>query len=133
KRFCTRAILIDQGKIRADGEPRKIAQEYSAMNNEAITDSLDDEKKTKREEVIELTTTDANGKEKKSFKTGESLYVDMVWPSKLKGVKNAGIAIVRNSGEMMFGANTFKETDVKLKGATRYKVNLAIGPGKYYL
>ena len=130
KRFCTRAVLIDNGKIRAIGEPREIAREYSEMNNEAIAEALDTEKNEPSD--IELSISGTKGGSKNSFEVNENMIVDMKWSSKLKGVKNAGIAIVRNNGEVVFGANTFKE-DMTPKGAAKYKVKLALGPGKYFL
>jgi hypothetical protein len=102
------------------------------MNNEVIEATVED-KPSKKEGDIQLEITDAQGHPKTSFKSEEQLYVNMSWSPKLKGVKNIGIAIVRNSGEMMFGANTF-QGEYKISGnSARYKTKLALGPGKYYL
>jgi ABC-2 type transport system ATP-binding protein len=133
RRFCTRVILLDKSKIIAMGEPNSIASQYSKINAESVQTNLEAENKALSDSDIKLKIKDKTGKATAAFNTSDHMRVDMSWAADLKGVQNVGVAIIKNSGEYMFGANTIDEP-IKLKGnKITYDVILSLGPGKYYL
>ena len=130
RRFCTRALLIDNGNVLDCGEPNQIATKYSRINREVISDEMD--KKKVKDSPIKVKLEDESSNTSKSFKTGEKMTVKLSWPAELKDVHNVGVAIVKNSGEFMFGANTLGQK-VDIKSKATYKVELSLAPGKYYI
>jgi ABC-2 type transport system ATP-binding protein len=138
RQFCSRAMLINNGKLVDIGDPRDIARKYSELNNEKIDEELDKENiqtKSNKEANLKLNILREEGKNKNpSYSINDTLRVEVSWPKELKGVHNTGVAIMKQSGEYVFGANTFKESfDKKDNNSMVYEVKLSIGPGKYYL
>jgi ABC-2 type transport system ATP-binding protein len=145
RRFCSSAMLIHNGKIVSEGDPREVAQKYSKYNEEKIDKDMEKEnaqnkrKENEQEEDqeesnIDLKILPKGDKQKTSYVTDEALTVGVSWPKNTPKVSNVGVGIVKQSGEFIFGANTFNE-DVKLNGECKivYSVKLSLGPGKYYL
>ncbi len=136
RRFCSGAMLIHDGEIVAIGEPREVAQKYSKFNEEKIDNELEKEntENTKKESNISLKILTASDKQKSGYVTDEEFTVEVSWPKSTPKVSNVGVGIVKQSGEFVFGANTFNE-EVKLRGKNKitYSVKLSLGPGKYYL
>lgn len=130
RRFCSKALLIKEGNILEIGEPNKVAARYSRLNRESNVSSSDDLSKTS---PIKLKITNHKNEITNSFETSETMNVKIEWPDKLNNVKHAGIAIVKNSGEFMFGANTLSEKLKINENKILYKVELSLSPGKYYL
>ena len=130
RRFCNKAMLIDSGKILEYGEPNKVASKYSQLNNPKQSS---DENAEASDSRIKLSLLNDSGKPTRSFETGQVMTISMSWPPSLKGVKNVGVAIIKNSGEYLYGANTLDDPPKNLGTNMRYRVNLDLGPGKYYL
>lgn len=132
RKFCTNALLIADGKIVDYGDPRNIAMKYEELNQK----SIDAETRARNKQVkgnidIKLINTSSS---LTSFAVGDELEVEMSWPESLD-VKNVGIAIMKESGEYMYGRNTFKTKlrSIEKKHSIRYKVKLDFGYGRYYL
>lgn len=130
RRFCSRAMLVQDGVVTAIGEPNMIASKYSRLNSQKIADDMEEEASKSN---IELKVLNKNSRPAKSFKIGDRMYVEMSWSKKLKDVKNVGIAVIKNSGEYMFGSNTLDHPLSLSQDKVRYEVDLTLGPGKYYL
>ena len=106
RRFCTRAMLIDKGKIVEIGNPRKVATVYSDINQKAIDREVEGKNaeglgpKYLRAEIL-----GSDGKPKVSFGVGETMTVRVRWDG-LEGVQALGVNIFRASGEHVTGVNT---------------------------
>lgn len=129
RRFCTKAMLIDKGKIVEYGEPNHVAAKYSRLNRPTLSDAKDSNK----EGPIKVILRDEAGKKTNMFSVHEKLCVEISWPEGIGSVQNAGLAIIKNSGEYIFGSNTLKNA-LNLKGNKAfYDVQLSLDPGKYYV
>lgn len=129
RRFCTRAMLIENGEIIEYGEPNKVASKYSQLNSPK--DSSGDI--VEEDSSIKLTIKNDKQQATNTYKIGEQMNVEVKWPAKYNNVKNIGVAIIKNSGEFMYGTNTLKDPPKITGDSFNYKVNLDLGPGKYYL
>jgi ABC-2 type transport system ATP-binding protein len=132
KRFCNKAVLLDNGRIIKAGNPIVIAAEYSRINAERIEKDVYQHKASLKNE-IDLKITDASGKSRASFDAFEDMVVKLKWPPGTPPVKNLGVAIHKNSGEYIFGDNTLGQPPKSLKNSASYKVKLSLGPGKYHI
>lgn len=134
RRFCAKAMLINNGDLVALGQPQEIAQKYSQLNEEKMEKELDKENVKSDKSKVSIKILSPKNTPKLSFTTGETLRVEISWPKDLQRVKNTGIGIVKQSGEYIFGANTFgNSVSVQGKQKIIYDVKLSLGPGKYSL
>lgn len=129
RNLCTRAMLIDNGKIAHIGSVDSVAEQYSDMN-------------TKKEDIQEKAIQDMGNQKdskiiikppvKRVYLPSEKLSIHVSWKGKFDPSKHIiGVAIVRSDEEYIFGSNT------KNLGLTQAKVTctmgLDIGPGRYTL
>lgn len=83
QRFCTRAIVINEGKILYDGEPEEAADIYRDLNIRSTEKSLEKSNKrrvskaerSKRSSVIGVRTLSEERKDKVLFKPREDIFV----------------------------------------------------------
>lgn len=142
ERYCNTAILIENGKIIQQGNPRMVAAAYSRSNSESLSveEEATTEPEKKPEEAIKpkprsdihIQIVDAEGKPCRKFTQGQTLYVKMAWSK--PNVRFVGVAIMRQSGEYVFGPNTYQDK-LELNGRMdiTYKVTLNLGEGEYFL
>jgi ABC-2 type transport system ATP-binding protein len=133
RQFCSRAILISQGDIILDGEPQKIADEYSRLNQQQI--DIETKKNNKRNvSSIQVTAKDSKGlSEQSSFETGEDMILDLSW--KKDKLANAVIVdLFKRSGEHVGGFKSIKDgvTGIEDMSGARVRIKATIAPGSYY-
>lgn len=135
RRFCTRAMLLDSGQIIDIGEPTKVAGKYNRLNEQLIDESINKSNSDKETDSTRINLRLNNQSESSvvRYRPDDLLEAELSWPKDIKSVKNVGVAIVKKSGESVFGANTFANPPKKLGNKITYKVKLKIGPGKYFL
>jgi ABC-2 type transport system ATP-binding protein len=130
RRFCSRAMLINNGVIESIGSPEQIASKYSQLNDDSSSGVVEKNNQNQGK-YITARLLDADNKQTTTFTTGDVLRVAISWPDSTKGVRNIGVGIVKNSGEFVSGVNTFG-TKTSLKGNQLfYEIKLPLGPGKY--
>lgn len=132
ERFCNRALFLEDGAIKVIGDPHKVASAYSRSNDDAYNgDDFEEETEPKKSDLkIEL--MDKDGKKTKYFTAGDTMQVKLSWTK--EGVKNAGIAILRQSGEYIFGPNTFQDNyKIHKDNSLVYSVILNVGEGEYFI
>ncbi|MCA9347188.1 ABC transporter ATP-binding protein [Candidatus Saccharibacteria bacterium] len=124
RRLCTRALMLSDGKIELIGSVKRVANAYSKSNLEPVSADTQTIQPQEDLDKIQLSGCDT------TYNPGDVLNVKIAWP-KIKGVKMAGVAIVRSNGEYVFGTNT---GDIVLKNnQIYYSVDLDLGPGAYFL
>ena len=133
REFCDRAMLITDSKVSAIGKPSVIAAQYDKINQK-VTD-IETEKQNQiisNKSNITATITDENDNKLVSFKSGAMMRVRLEWPSSMN-VKNAGVAIIKDTGEYVFGSNTFVKGVENPSGGTDfiYEVKMNVGGGRY--
>lgn len=139
RQFCTRAMLIDKGKILEIGNPRKVAQIYSKLNQDAIdkgTERTNDATEAAGPKFLKAVVADAAGKKKTSFTYGQTMAVQVNWSEKLNAMKSLGVNVFKESGEHITGINTrFTKLpkDWQQKGTIALDLDITMKPGKYYV
>lgn len=136
ERFCNRALFLEDGEIKVIGNPHKVASAYSRSNdiaydNDNQIDVIKEESVARRSDIyIEL--YDSLNKKTNKFISGDSMSVKMRWTK--KGVEHAGIAIFRQSGEYIYGPNTYLDGHKLVdKNRVSYEVELNLGEGNYFI
>lgn len=138
KRFCNRAMLINEGKITEIGNPQKVASKYSQLNQDSTDRGV--EKKNKEENgarYLRVNISDAEHRHRQSFLPNEAAVFNISWkglPS--TKIESIGINIYKQSGEHVTGINSRFSShpqDWKDKNEISIRFNLDIAPGKYYL
>jgi hypothetical protein len=130
KRFCSRAMHIHNGKITHIGAPYTVAEEYRAVNEELSEASLksSNEKAAATQQTKISIVQGAN----KHLSTGDNLTVRIDYSKLASQVKGIGVAIYRNSGEYVFGANTFRDGfKLPAKPHIDYDIRMDVGAGTY--
>jgi ABC-2 type transport system ATP-binding protein len=129
KRFCTRAMLINNGQIVSIGDPNKVASSYTELNNEVINKSIEEKAKRKAEKY----TTEAKIADTNTLSYGDEIILNLDWSRVSRKVENIGVAIYGNAGEYIFGANTILDRcDIKGARNLRYTLKARLGSGNYH-
>ena len=136
-RFCSRALLLDRGKLVDIGSPAKIADEYTKLNQDEIDKQTQSENSELERSHLQATLRNHLGKRSTSFRNGDTLTVDFSWDDSLP-LKNIGTAIVKESGEFLFGVNTLKLESMRQivnrhEHSFSLDIDLNLGPGRYHL
>lgn len=134
ERFCTKALFLEDGDVKMIGSPHKIASAYSRSNDEVYAGQVieDDAARSRVKKKMKITMTDQDGNVTRRFTSGDIMNVTLDWEQ--DGVKHAGVAILRQSGEYIFGPNTFLD-NVKIphKNKITFSVKLNVSEGEYFM
>lgn len=129
ERFCNKAVLLEDGKIKMQGKPHMVAAAYSISNEleHAKTHKFD-----RTSAPFDVSIYNSKGIESSSFEYNESITIKLSW--KQKGVKNVGVAIFRENGEYVFGPNTYQDKySIKHENRAEYIVKLNLNEGDYFI
>ncbi len=135
ERFCDQALILQDGEIIKTGNPERIANMYREINKESYAaEKAEQERRKTATQDINITVLDTITKTpKKRFQYNETALVHLSWEQ--KGVKHAGVSIMKQSGEYIFGTNTGadKMTLPEKSQEIYYAARLNLGSGEYYL
>lgn len=124
--LCTRAMLIDDGKIVHMGSVESVAEQYSDMSVKKDTQEMALQAATDTEESHFTIKHSA----KRVYLPSEELSIHVSWNGEFDASKHIiGVAIVRSDGEYVFGSNT-RNTVLK-RAEVSCTIKLDIGPGRY--
>lgn len=127
RKLCTRAMLIDNGKIAHIGSVDSVAEQYSDMNTkkeDAQEKALQVVQKIKDSKLIIKPPV------KSVYLPSEELSIHVSWKGKFDSNKHIiGVAIIGSDGEYVFGSNT-RNTGLTHAGVT-CNIKLDIGLGRY--
>ena len=129
ERFCNKAVLIEDGKVKIQGKPHIVAAAYSMSNQleHAKTHNFN-----RSSAPFDVRIYDSQGKENNSFKYNEQITIKLSWEQ--PNVKNIGVAIFRENGEYVFGPNTYQDQyKIKHKNKAEYTVKLNLNEGDYFI
>lgn len=134
ERFCTKAMLVQDGEIELIGSPFKVAAAYSKSNNVESAESSDVDETKKTQETFDLTIETFNEADKKTtrFTSGDEMTVRMTWNN--ERISNLSVGIVKQTGHLIYAVGTYQEkiTLSKSNQAT-FKVELNLSEGAYFL
>lgn len=127
RKLCTRAMLIDKGKISHIGSVESVSEQYSDMNSkreDTQEKALQDFKKSKTSKLIIKPPV------KSVYLPSEELSLHVSWKGKFDPSKHViGVAIIGSGEGYVFGSNT---RNIKLtQAAVTCTMSLDIGPGRY--
>lgn len=121
--LCNRALMLEDGKVVAIGDVKKVAEAYQKSN--LPVEAVEKQKLEKEKEKVLNISGD-----KQAYEIGETMKVTIGWPTSEK-VSWVGVSIYSVSGEHIFGTNT---GTTEISGdSIDYEVELNLGPGDYYL
>lgn len=119
KSFCTRAIWLDEGRIKSVGSADKVASDYIQSINKETEKKKTKEKPQKENHIIKKVEFIRNGKQSYYFKTGDKFTARIHYYSHKKIEKPVfGIAIYRDDNIHVTGPNT-KSSKVKIKSINK--------------
>lgn len=113
RKFCDRAILIDQGGIRADGHPEEVTASYLAdvkhrrEHPDELAESNTARWGTREAEIVRVEMMGAGGKPAYSFEAGDPMQVVVTYRC-AKPVSDPvfGVSITRADGVYCYASNT---------------------------
>lgn len=135
ERFCDQVLMLQDGKVTKIGSPKTVAHLYSEINKESyVAKKTEQEQRKSSADNIKITVLDAKTKTpRKRFMHNEVALIHLSWNR--SGVKHAGVTIMKQTGEYIFGTNTYGDNAI-LHGPANdiyYAVKLSLGPGEYFL
>ena len=154
EQICDRSIWIKDGVIEMEGEPKDVHLHYlDYMNKErmdqAEKDRIREETRAararnkrygdKRVQFTEVKMLNVNGEEQRTFKTGESITLDLSYSVKEKVTDGVfGFGIFRSDGLWCYGTNTridrFDNFDIEEDGHYQVKLDeVMLIPGEYWV
>lgn len=136
RKFCNRAMLINDGELIDISSPHSIADKYSKLNEEQTKEAISSLSKNESK-YLKLQILGEDNKQKKVFDAEDLARFEIAWggldPQVLESI---GINIFKLSGEHITGINT-RDTNLpgkwKEAGGIVIDINLNINSGKYYL
>lgn len=135
ERFCTRAMFVEDGNIVLIGRPLDVSAAYSRSNDDSyvVEEKKEEEtEKSPKESGIKITLFNDSNQETNKFVSGQTLNVRLRWNNTL--VKNAGVSVIRENGDYIFGQNTCDDPfDYKGRQTITMSVKLNVAEGEYFI
>ena len=126
RRFCDRALYLEDGKIVSIGTTKDIANMYVRNNLEV------EEHVNQPSEIGEPQNTKISFPKGDRVEFGRALELELSW-NKNDKIKNAGVAITKDTGEYIFGTNTIIDKVPLVNDKITYSFVCNLLPGKYGL
>lgn len=137
KRFCDRAVMIQKGKIVAEGHPQKIAEIYEDANLPSDEDrktvrTINQEIKARTSKIVTNIELLSSGRKNTDvFEAGEEITVSTKLATG-SPAKNIGIAVYTKDDGYVFGTNTIVDK-VAIGKEVKYTFKANLGEGEYKL
>lgn len=144
RKFCDRAVLVKEGKIFAEGNPDKVANEYSKMFVDEYIDEVEQkevgpkkEEKSLSDVAIKAIQVLQSGKPVKVVKFQNDFSVDITMSAeKARQNVTMGVHVIDQAGRAITALSTkpLRRFDLK-KGEThiRFDMQNILSEGEYYL
>lgn len=132
KKFCNRAVLIQDGTIIKEGDPVQVADEYSRLN-QAVIDASIDRNQQYTGKNVDITIRGATGKKQRSFKVGETISFDIAWHhDKTRAIM---VDLYRKDSDLVSNFITNREGFAELPKDKKLTLDIEanLGPGSYYV
>jgi len=132
RKFCTKAALISGGKLVDIGNPRKIADEYTRLNQLEIDNESDRTSKnalTNFDAIsLDVQTRSVKGRRTSRFDGGETICLALSWQPRTE-VDSFVVNIFRNSGEHITGIRVWARNGIS---TAKIDFKPLLSPGTYY-
>lgn len=132
KKFCNRAILISEGKIIEAGDPYRVANRYSELNQAEIDRKIATSNKKGDVSRLHASLEGEDGRKQQTFESGGTLSVRVAWDD-IEDLESIGVNIFKESGEHITGLNSKNSgiDSILDDGTMRLDFWLDIVPGTY--
>lgn len=130
RRYCNRAVLIHRGKLIEDSNPRKVADMYSALNQEQVDDETENQAlQQNQDSAIQVTITDKNDRRLSSFVSGTEFNINVNWEENSR-IHSFVVNIFKKSGEHITAFRIVPEADGR-----EFSLSLSplLGLGRYVI
>ena len=144
RKFCNKAILIEDGDLKLFGNPDKVANQYSKVFTDEYIGSMEDNETAKQEKQetrqpvrLDSLSVCQRGKALKriNFKEEFSINVDIEADTTYADCV-MGVHIINNSGQVVVAMSTKKLDKLSInKGSNRVRFTLqnVLAEGEYYV
>lgn len=129
RRFCTKAILIHEGKVRKIGNPKTVADDYSKLNQQQISQEMERKNKTIEDSKTGIAAHLKVEGDAAAYKSGNPIEVSVRW-NQGHSIERVVVSLYKNTGEYIVGLSVPDE-DIKMGEATLH-LQPRLGVGKYY-
>lgn len=126
RKFCNKALLLDDGKIKQIGNPHQVAATYSELNLKQIEKETLGQATNDNDFSLTIRYEDKNGKETSLYKCGEAIRIILSY-NKSKDFKYLVVNIYKRSGEHITGFRIPGES-----GKAEVEVVALFAKGKYH-
>lgn len=129
RKFCSRALILDDGKILQIGEPNKVASTYSKLNLDEIERDMNKKDVNSVENNLELKIDykDRAGKSTTSYRCGDTMRLSLTYNNVLN-YAHLVINIYKRSGEHITGFRIPADS-----GTAEVDIKALLTKGKYYI
>lgn len=133
RQFCDRALLLSEGKIVEIGNPQKIADHYSRLNQQSIDAEVSGANSIDHTVSIKTGVYSESRRPKVSFETGDDLFLKLGWKANPR-IDNIVVNVYKKSGEHITGFKSSKDGMALAEGQSEawIKLHLDLAPGKYH-
>lgn len=134
REFCNRAILINNGKLILDGDPIKVAQKYSKLNQASI-DAETLKSTTQLENASTIKTRLYNKDNEKrivSTESGSKAMLKVNWKNNNDDASILMVDLFKNSGEHVTGFKSKTDGFVLKNNEANIDMKFDLAPGKYH-
>jgi ABC-type polysaccharide/polyol phosphate transport system ATPase subunit len=127
QRYCTKAILIQDGEIVLEGDPQSAAKKYTEINMQGYEMPSMEVDETGR---CKIELLGGGGKSNNKFASGDTASIKISWDD--NDIDCVGVAVCKQSGECVFSTSTMHAgLSIKKKSVT-YNLSLDIAEGNYF-
>jgi ABC-2 type transport system ATP-binding protein len=138
RQLCDRVIMLDKGEVLADGKPQEATRAFRERYS-AQVEEQEDVRGTRQVEIVEMTVTDASGRPKQRFESGEPLGFEVVIDAhEPVDEPVVGVAIYNHLDALVYGTNTaMRDVPLGLVDGRR-RIRFSFGPipmieGQYFI
>ncbi len=131
KKYCNKAVLIEDGDLVKIGSSRAIAKLYDDLNEKDIDmETARENAKKANTSRLAISLGNSKGDAKTTYTYGDSLRVRLDWPDEIPAA-NAGVAIYTQDGTYIFGTNTMDDKQPVSGNTLFYDARLNLGAERY--
>lgn len=137
KKYCNRAVLIGNGKLIEEGDPQKVADEYSRLNLKDISDKADEKQRSATDKATSLrliTTDPLTGEVKTNFSVGDNVKVVVSWADEVDPYA-VTVDLFKKSGEHITNFKSNRGSSAvgidNNDNSLYINTSLMVAPGKY--
>lgn len=129
RRFCTRAVLIHDGKVKKIGNPKEVADKYSKLNQEQINQETAERNKSIEESSAGLKASLFSKNDLTQYVSGQPLRLHFSWNANVQP-GSVIVNLYKNTGEYIVGLSVPNE--YLAQGHVDLETSPKLGLGKHF-